>query len=272
MAYIKDIGTPGANNAELPIGAVLDTGAKTLSLEASTKIQSAVVLEEKQWIVLETRNINGTANLTGECIYSEDATDLADVLTFINDVHTRMIALHTTFSIEATHYRLGNMIDIYRGNEATAATLEAVDTNITFAPPALWDIDDLTPFAPPIAEVSANIIIDPGCDNPTEWTLSGGWEMTGSKLIASNLNGDVVKANVSEAFIEGAFYDLTIDSESFTKGNFRFQLGSKSADSFDSGTGTITKRIECPADATTANIQAVNDLTATFDNFTCVRG
>ena len=111
MAYIKDTGTPGANNAELPTGAVLDTGAKTLSLEVDTDVQSAVVLEEKQWVILETRNVNGTANLIGECIYTEDATDLSNVLTFINDVRTRMIALHTTFDISATHYKTGNVID-----------------------------------------------------------------------------------------------------------------------------------------------------------------
>ncbi len=271
MAFIKDTGTPGANNAELPIGAILDTGAKTLSLEVGTDVQSAVVLEEKQWIVLETRNVNGTANLTGECIYTEDATDLSNVLTFINDVRTRMIALHTTFDITATHYKGGNTIDVYRGDEAAAATLEAADTNMNFTPPAVWAIDDLTPFAPSTIIAEVNVIIDSECNDISEWILSGGFDVTGGKLIANDATGHVAKAKVSEDFIEGASYDLTVICESFTQGNLRFQLGSTNAIYYDSGTGTLTRRIVCPADAITADIQAVNGLTATFDNFTCVK-
>ncbi len=270
MAYIKDTGTPGANNAELPIGAVLDTGAKTLSLEVGTDVQSAVVLEEKQWIVLETRNINGTANLTGECIYTEDVTDLADILTFVNDVRTRMIALHTTFDISATHYKTGSVIDAYRGNEATAATLEAVDTNVTLIPPALWSIDDLTPFAPPEVVANDNIIVDSGFDDSSKHILSGGAVVAGSKLEFNGNDGLRCNSNITEALVEGASYKLTIDCEATSAGYYRFYVGSQ-VGSYTSYVGTYEDTIVCPAGATGIIVASMANCVGTFDNFTCER-
>ncbi len=268
MAYIKDTGAPGANNAELPTGAVLDTGAKTLSLEVDTDVQSAVVLEEKQWIVLETRNINGTANLIGECIYTEDATDLSNVLTFINDVRTRMIALHTTFNITATHYKTGSVIDIYRGDEATAATLEAEDTGVTFTIPALWSIDDLTPFAPDVA-TDENIIVDSGFDDPSKWSENANFSITGSKL---EFNGNArAYPDLTEALVEGAVYDLSVNCDALSLGYFRFFFGETDPSYLTAETGDYTVQMTCPVGATTISLQGTNDLVGTFDNFTCKR-
>ncbi len=270
MAYIKDTGTPGTNNAELPIGAILDTGAKTLSLEADTDVQSAVVLEEKQWIVLETRNINGTANLIGECIYSEDATDLSSVLTFINDVRTRMIALHTTFDISATHYLTGNVVNIYRGDEAIAATLEAADTSVTLTPPPLWSIDDLTPFAPPVAEASTNIVIDSPCDSVGDWNFENtDITVTGGKLEFSA--GGRAYPHLTEALIDGANYELTIDCDACTTGYYRFFIGNTESSDLASATGTFTRQLTCPVGATTISIQGASGFIGTMDNFTCER-
>ncbi len=269
MAYIKDTGTPGANNAELPIGAVLDTGAKTLSLEVGTAVPSAVVLEEKQWIVLETRNINGTANLTGECIYSEDATDLADILTFVNDVRTRMVALHTTFDISATYYKTKSVVDIYRGDEATAATLEAVDTGITLAPPPLWSIDDLTPFAPAELIADVNLIVDSGCDDPSEWELFGGWSIGGSQIACDG--NDAAFVNTSETLEEGSSYDVSIDCKSISNGFFRFYLGGTVSGGFVGNTGVYTIRMTAPSGVDRVTIQSVSGLIGTFDDFKCVK-
>ncbi len=270
MAYIKDTGTPGANNAELPIGAILDTGAKTLSLEVGTDVQSAVVLEEKQWIVLETRNINGTANLIGECIYSEDAADLSNVLTFINDVRTRMIALHTTFDISATHYLMGNVVNIFRGDEATAATLEAADTDVTLTPPALWGIDDLTPFAPPVVEASTNIVVDSGYDNGSNHSPSGGASISGSKLHFDGSDSTGCYSDINEALIEGASYKISIDCEARSQGYYRFYMGSQ-VSSYSSMVGTFTDTIVCPSGASTLRVTSMNNCIGTFDNFTCER-
>ncbi len=272
MPQVKDSGTPGMNHATMPVGAVLDGAKKTLTMGSGTNLPTGVVLRDQEWVILETRNIDGASNVIGECRYSENSAILADIATFANNLRSILGVFYTNFDLTVTHYKGGHIIDIYRGDGNTTVSLAVDDTDVAFAPPPFWIIDDITPFAPDTLVVNDNIIEDSGFDDPTKWRgteTPSMYSVIGSKLVF--IGTDRVGTTPTEPLVEGALYELSIECKERTVGVYRFYIGDVSPSSMQSHVGVYTKQMVCPAGATTVSVQGVSGFVGKFDNFTCKR-
>ncbi len=268
--YIKD--STGNNNAEITGDFTTNASSETLTFNPGTdgKATPLKILDaNKAWLIVEVRAVGGTVGVLGKHLYSENTLDIATRVEVIRDA---MDVLHASFTITAIHYKANGTCDVYRGDKADGSvSLASGDTNITWTPPSVWVIDDLTPFAPDTPVPDINIVDDSGCDDSNKWKLVGSTAITGSKLEIT-AGSAIAYPDITEALIEGATYDLYIDCEAYSEGFYRFYVGSTSGTGYLSGAGTDkTQAIVCPPDATRVGIQGVSDCIGTFDNFRCVR-
>ncbi len=270
MSQVKDSGTPGNNHATMPVGAVLDGAGRTLTMDPGTNLPTGVVLRDREWIIVETRNIDGVSNVTGECRYSETSADLADVAAFARNFQLGMGMHYTNFDLTVTHHKGGHIIDIYRGDAYTTISLATEDTNVAFTFPPFWVIDDITPLAPSVLVQNANIVVDSAFDDPSKHTVSNAAIVVSGGKVVFGIDGRAYP-DLTEALVEGAQYELGIDCDAMTIGYYRFAIGDTEYSSLQSGVKTYTSTRTCPAGATTISIQGVNGFDGTMDNFTCKR-
>jgi len=281
MAYLKDTGSPATYHAELPGDSTLNTTAKTLSMTSGTETTPLKILEtDRQWIIIETRNINGSSNLTGYCKYTED---VSDILVDVEAIRSAMYDLHVTtngysgFDVTAAHYKTSDICDVYRGDEATSMALASGDINISFTPPSTWVIDDLTPFAPNTPN-NNNLFTTP------DFSATGNWLLSNSSITISGgkLNVSGIDANSSaEELItleSNAIYDFEITADSMASGGIgRFIMRNTvtqeflSSDYFYSGAGSKTGSVTNTINANRAGIQFINNTVGVFDDISCIR-
>ncbi len=270
MPQVKDSGTPGNNHATMPVGAVLDGAGGTLTMDPDTNLPTGVILIDREWVIVETRNIDGVSNVTGECMYSENSTVLADVFAFARSFQNGISMRYTNYDLTITHYKGGHVIDVYRGNTSTTISLAVDDIDVAFIPPSFWVIDDITPFAPAILVQNNNIVVDSAFDDPSKHHQSKvGITISGGKLTF----GEDGRAypNLTEPLIEGIEYELGIECEGLSLGYYRFFIGNTVSSVITTKIGTFTKRLICPAGATSISLQGTGGCTGVFDNFTCRR-
>ena len=275
MAYLTDSGEPGTFHAEFPDDATVNTTAKTISMLDNTKANPLKALDtQKQWIIVEVRNIDNNIRLSGKHHYTEVIP--ADIPAMVEAIRVEMNAIHADFSITATHNKVGGLYDVYRGDESTAVALAVDDTDIPFTPPSVWEIKATTPFAPSTPVADENIFSDPTFDVPGDWILDGSMTVSGGKLTCT---ADVAVSAAESVVVmeDNTSYVLTINADSFDNGPIRFFIRNNGDGTFKAGNymypgdDPLTDTILNDIGADQAGIQGLNNSVAVFDSINGVR-
>jgi len=139
-----------ADNREIYITPLTGTYAtdeanKILTLGSDGEGDTEFILPASQeWLLVEVYDVEATY---GDLGYHKYTDRVDQVVITMETIRTIANAEYTLFKICAVHYNGDNTADVYRGDQATALTLDNTDTS--FTPPVVsWKLsnDIITPL------------------------------------------------------------------------------------------------------------------------------
>ena len=90
------------------------------------------------WFLTEVSDIEGVSGDVGLAAYSSVVYNL---LTDIEALRQEALGYYTTFIITTTHYKTGNVVDVYRGTESIQQCVQPAYKDLAFTPSlASWKI------------------------------------------------------------------------------------------------------------------------------------
>lgn len=129
----------GLQPAELSGTYTTDAPNNTLTLGVDGQGDTEFILPSvSEWIMVEVYEVEGVAGDIGLTAYN---SDVSNIVVDLEALRQEAITYYTTFRFVATHYKTGDLCDIYYGTEDTACTLRTTD--VDFIPPVVsWKLTD----------------------------------------------------------------------------------------------------------------------------------
>ncbi len=212
---IHDAGD-GDYPAELSGDYTTDAPNNTITFDETGEGDTGFILPaDAEWLLVEVYNIEGVEGTTGLTAYS---SDISNIETDIEALRQEAIGYYTTFTIVTTHYKTGNLCDIYKGGSNAQQT--KITTDYIYTPPVTtWKLTNALTAPWVLVEVVAGDLVYDNTNISTKFLTLTDMTTTSNILNSLSYEGEAISIVFEQPELYGPMTSIKDLHGSFEGGN-----------------------------------------------------